>query len=117
MLAMTLMSACTERTADSPEDTDPPLADSEPIALGELQYTLYCASCHGESGRGDGPVAEALKVRPTNLRLLRSVNNGTFPTERVVRYIDGREAVGAHGTRQMPVWGNVWGEVDGRSVP
>ncbi len=84
------------------------LADTEPVALGELQYTLYCASCHGVTGKGDGPVADALKVRPTNLTLLESINEGTFPEERLTEYIDGREYVAAHGSRVMPVWGNVW---------
>ncbi len=89
------------------------LADTEPVALGELQYTLYCASCHGASGAGDGPVADALKVRPTNLTLLESINEGVFPTDRLSSYIDGREYVAAHGSRVMPVWGNVWHQGEG----
>ncbi len=93
------------------------LIDSEPVALGELQYTLYCASCHGVGGQGDGPVADALKVRPTNLTLLKSTNDGVFPVDRLSAYIDGRQQVAAHGTRVMPVWGNVWSESDGEPVP
>lgn len=108
---------CAGDAGQASSAADPPLIDSEPIALGELQYTLNCASCHGESGRGDGPVAEALTTPPSNLRMLRADNGGVFPTEAVVSFIDGREEVRAHGTRQMPVWGNIWGEVGGQPVP
>lgn len=110
-------SACSNQTGEAVPETDEALIDSEPVAMGELQYTIYCASCHGEDGKGDGPVAEALVARPTNLTLLKSINEGVFPADRLVAYIDGREDVAAHGTRQMPVWGNIWDEVDGKKVP
>jgi mono/diheme cytochrome c family protein len=109
-LSLVLLAACGKIASPPPEiavESDD-LSDTEPVALGELQYTLYCASCHGVTGKGDGPVADALKVRPTNLTLLESINEGTFPEERLTEYIDGREYVAAHGSRVMPVWGNVW---------
>jgi len=45
-----------------------PLAD-DPSARehGRALYKLRCAMCHGEKGRGDGPVAESLTPRPTDL--------------------------------------------------
>ncbi len=116
VLLVLAVSACSNQAEEAVPETDEALIDSEPVAMGELQYTIYCASCHGEDGKGDGPVAEALVVRPTNLTLLRSINEGVFPADRLVAYIDGREDVQAHGTRQMPVWGNIWDEVDGRKV-
>ncbi len=36
-------------------------ADTE---AGKSDYHIYCASCHGESGAGDGPVAQALNPKP-----------------------------------------------------
>ena len=30
--------------------------------------------------------------------------------------IDGRKDVEAHGSREMPVWGNIWGEESGAPV-
>lgn len=65
-----------------------------------------CASCHGESGNGLGPLAELLSMAPTNLTQLRAQNDGDFPFERVYRVIDGRDVVAGHGSREMPVWGN-----------
>jgi mono/diheme cytochrome c family protein len=36
-------------------------ADAE---AGKADYQIFCASCHGESGAADGPVAQALDPRP-----------------------------------------------------
>ena len=35
-------------------------------ANGKALYAQYCASCHGATGRGDGPVAATLNPRPAN---------------------------------------------------
>lgn len=86
------------------------------IAHGQEGYQTSCASCHGPEGKGNGPVADALTVRPADLTRLASMNGGTFPTDSVYAYIDGREYVQAHGTRQMPVWGNIWSEEAGEPV-
>jgi mono/diheme cytochrome c family protein len=68
-------------------------------------YRRYCASCHGDEGRGDGPVAQATKAMPADLTLLSKNNDGTFPYQKVRDVIDGRADVAAHGPRTMPVWG------------
>lgn len=69
-------------------------------------YRYYCASCHGLDGAGDGPVASALKTRPADLTRLAIRNGGTFPRERVQRFVtNGDGDSPAHGTRDMPVWG------------
>jgi copper transport protein len=41
--------------------------NSESIAAGQSLYTQYCASCHGATGLGDGPVGLTLNPRPANL--------------------------------------------------
>jgi len=33
---------------------------------GKKTYDLFCASCHGASGKGDGPAAAALSPKPQN---------------------------------------------------
>ncbi len=68
-------------------------------------YTRFCASCHGASGHGDGPVAPTLKVLVPDLTRLTRSEGGTFPAETVRRIVDGREIRAAHGARRMPVWG------------
>jgi mono/diheme cytochrome c family protein len=76
-------------------------ADAAPPA-GEILYRRYCAACHGVDGRGDGPAAAALCPRPPDLTRL-----GTSEPE-LMRQIDGRRAIRAHGTAAMPVWGEVF---------
>ena len=73
---------------------------------GEELFRTFCASCHGANARGDGPVAFALKRPPTDLTTIARRNGGTFPRERLVRYVaDGDAATPAHGSKEMPVWG------------
>jgi mono/diheme cytochrome c family protein len=71
---------------------------------GEEIFNTFCASCHGESGRGDGPVARTLVNVVPNLTTIAQ-RYGEFPFGRIRETIDGRGVViSAHGTRQMPVW-------------
>lgn len=79
--------------------------EMEVIASGELEYQNYCAVCHGVDGRGQGIMSRFLTLKPSNLTQIAKKNNGEFPFWRVYRIIDGRDEVMAHGTRDMPVWG------------
>ena len=73
--------------------------------IGKLEYESSCASCHGVDGKGTGPVAAALKIKPADLTTLAKANNGVFPFGRIYDVIDGRREVSAHGARDMPIWG------------
>ena len=77
------------------------------VASGRVTFQRYCASCHGSKALGDGNVAQYLKVPPSDLTRLIA-KHGEFPEEMVYQYIDGREPVAGHGTREMPVWGEVF---------
>jgi hypothetical protein len=72
---------------------------------GVEMYEQLCASCHGVSGRGDGPVASLIKIGVPDLTRIAHRDGGEFPTEDVRRTIDGRFERPAHGSRDMPVWG------------
>ena len=67
---------------------------------GEAMYAQYCASCHGATGKGDGPAA-ALSPAPTDL------TKSDLNLAELMKVIDGRRTVRAHGTAAMPVWGEV----------
>ncbi len=69
------------------------------------EYAVSCLVCHGPRGKGDGPMAPALKQKPADLTKLEQQNDFKFPFLRVFQVIDGRAVVVAHGTRDMPVWG------------
>jgi mono/diheme cytochrome c family protein len=80
---------------------------------GPALYKAYCAACHGTDARGNGPFALALKVAPPDLTRIAERNGGSFPMGRVERIIAGEEPLGSgHGTRQMPVWGPIFSQVD-----
>lgn len=84
---------------------------------GEEIFQRYCASCHGASARGDGPVARGLVRVVPDLTAI-SVRYGGFPTALVRDAIDGRgNRVDVHGPRAMPVWGyEFWIEEGGDVV-
>ncbi len=71
-------------------------------------YRAWCRSCHGESAKGDGPMAEYLRVAPSDLTLLSQKADGRFDFEKVAAKIDGREEVRGHGSKVMPVWGEAF---------
>lgn len=75
---------------------------------GSYTYRTYCATCHGEKGQGDGPLAENLRFRPPDLGLLAARNGGRYPAEDVARIIDGRRPLDGHGGPDMPVWGDAF---------
>lgn len=79
-----------------------------PAEEGAELFRGYCAPCHGSKGVGDGPVASALKTRPTNLTRLAADNRGVFPAQRVAMVLEFGVMVAAHGTTDMPTWGNTF---------
>ena len=72
---------------------------------GAEDYQQLCAACHGPAGRGDGPVAQVLSKPVPDLTGISARNAGEFPSEDLMRQIDGRDRIDAHGSQQMPVWG------------
>lgn len=79
-------------------------AFAAPDAVGEAEYMSACASCHGEGGRGDGPLAELMTVDLPDLTRISARNDGVFPMLTVIHVIDGRSGLRGHGY-PMPVWG------------
>ena len=68
-------------------------APAQNIDIGKIEYQTSCASCHGAGAKGDGPMSNELKKRPTDLTGLAKKNNGVFPLNSVYRIIDGRDAI------------------------
>lgn len=77
--------------------------------LGKREYLASCAVCHGVTGKVQGPevaAVEFLTTKPTDLSTLSKRSGGVFPFDRVYAVIDGRQMVKAHGSRDMPIWGD-----------
>jgi hypothetical protein len=74
--------------------------------FGDAVYQLYCAACHGQDGKGDGPAAPALRTRPADLTGLAKRNGGVFPIDRVTAAIDGRLDIDGHLDLPIPPLGH-----------
>jgi mono/diheme cytochrome c family protein len=55
------------RHADAAKMTNPVKADQTSIAAGQKLYEKNCAGCHGDTGKGDGSMADELTPKPSNL--------------------------------------------------
>jgi mono/diheme cytochrome c family protein len=76
--------------------------------MGAYLFKTYCASCHGTAALGDGPLADSMRRRPSNLTEIAKRNKGAYPRDLVFRIIDGRDPVRGHGGPDMPVWGDAF---------
>ena len=74
---------------------------------GAQLFRTYCASCHGETAGGTGPLSAQLTRPVPDLTTYTARNGGVFPGERLRQIIEGRGPA-AHGDRTMPVWGAVF---------
>lgn len=95
-------------------------ADDMALQQGKQLYMKYCASCHGQSGKGDGPVGTMLNPKASDLTQIAKENGGKFPFYEVMLLINGRSPTAqnqdtslpglpkAHGEAGMPVWGEVF---------
>ena len=93
------------------------VARASATEIGAGEYKARCASCHGETGAGDGPVAGALRSRPSDLRTISKRNDGVFPERVLITVIDGRKTIRAHGNFEMPVWGRKLAKVGADDQP
>ena len=79
-------------------------------SIGKMEFQKNCASCHGIGGKGDGPFVEFLRQKPTDLTTLRKKNRGIYPQEKVYEWIRDPKRIRAHGTKEMPIWGQRYSE-------
>lgn len=87
-----------------------PVHPAQTVSGKEL-FREYCAVCHGTDGKGDGPAAKALKVPPADLTQIAAHSGGKYPETKVQHAINGESAPIAHGSKDMPIWGNVFGHM------
>lgn len=107
LLALALLSLSSQSVAQTQRTLGPP------EERGAFLYQFHCAGCHGEEGRGDGPVAEFLEVKPIDLTALGKRPQGVSEAW-LSMVIDGRQKIRGHGTSRMPVWGMTFArELDG----
>ncbi len=89
----------------------PPVLTIDSMA-GKDTFEAYCAPCHGRGGAGDGPVGQALRTPPADLRTL-TARRGAFPRHEIVAFVGGAgRPIAAHGTSDMPIWGAIFRGLD-----
>ena len=91
-----------------PARSEPPSDVSVAARAGAATFKTHCASCHGEKGRGDGPMADQLRFAPADLTRIARRNRGRFDADRAFRIIDGRSPLKGHGGTDMPIWGDAF---------
>ena len=84
----------------------PALADAS-LDQAKADFGQLCAPCHGRDGKGDGTQAERLPKKPADLTVITQ-KYGEFPAQKVFETIAGFNMPDGHGTREMPIWGNVF---------
>ena len=92
-------------TSSTARQNEPPRQD---LNSGAHLYQEFCASCHGGTGAGDGPLAATLSRRATDLTLLTRRNGGTFPRANVFAVVEGTRPIPAHAGPAMPNWREVF---------
>ena len=109
-----LAGACFARQADQKQADQKVVIAAGPTTPvdGKSMFVDYCAPCHGVDGKGNGPVAAALKRQPVDLTALSRNNGGKFPTMHIMAVLQGGSTISSHGDRQMPVWGPIFGTMD-----
>jgi mono/diheme cytochrome c family protein len=81
------------------------VANAQEASVGQEEFRNHCAACHGLTGLGDGPIGPLLKTPAPNLAMITERNGGKFPFQRIYEIIDGSSVLAAHGSRDMPLWG------------
>ena len=87
-----------------------PITQSSPTS-GKEMFHNYCAVCHGNDGKGNGPAATALKAAPPDLTELAKKSGGKYPSAHVASVIRGQADLAAHGSKDMPVWGPLFSSI------
>ena len=108
------------KAADPPP---PRIAGDALLVEGRTIYLARCVSCHGESGRGDGPIAKGITGPPPGDLTVRSWKHGDRPEQVldvVTRGVPGtsmapwRDVLDARGRRAVSAY---LYDLAGRPVP
>ena len=79
-----------------PKATQLTKMDVDAVQRGKKIFEKNCLACHGATGRGDGPMARKLKIRPANLRKLAPTTPNSYLVMQIQR-----------GKGNMPKWEDI----------
>lgn len=113
MLCVVLVSVASFAATAVAQDKKPAhLRGSDPDSGLQL-YKRYCAVCHGNDLKGNGPVSPEFKNGPSDLTTLAQRHGGKFPDSYVEDVLRNGVQKPAHGNTEMPIWGPLFATVRG----
>jgi mono/diheme cytochrome c family protein len=109
---LTSLQAAPQTAPKTQEKTNDQLEQLIYSVKGPDLFRAHCAACHGSDAMGNGPLASALTTKPADLALLAKNNGGQFPSARVRKTITGDDVLASHGSREMPIWGPIFHQIE-----
>ena len=98
----------------------PAAAFAGDAAAGKTTYTMFCSSCHGDGGKGDGPVGAVLNPPPRDLSKgdfkFDTDGDGVPGSDQDLLNVMTNGAAKYGGSAQMAPWGGSLSEGDRANV-
>jgi len=112
LLALLFLAAAATAGAQSAKPVKQDQFPPDFVPSGKQMFRQYCAACHGDTAKGNGPARATLKVPAADLTTLSKRHGGEFPYDLVSNVLRFGPGLTAHGSSDMPTWGPIFQYMD-----